>query len=174
MNHISNKFTVLFLCAGGALWGYNCSHSADRAYWNLLAGTLAQENFFELFPSFFCLQHVTTVNFHFVRPDEVNSKLYVYMQIIFVLFPGHSWLFIYKYTLSPRRTWGTSYFRQISMCSGAADIFNTIFRRFLNWSRGGVWNNCWWGTSLFTGRPERWDSIGNLEVTDSTGSEKES
>ena len=169
MNHISNKFTVLSLCAGGALWGYNCSHSANRADWNLLAGTLAQENFFELFPSFFCLQHVTTVNFHFVRPDEVNSKLYVYMQIIFVLFPGHSWLFIYKYTLSPRRTWGTSYFRQISMCSGAADIFNTIFRRFLNWGRGGVWNNCWWGTSLFIGRPERWDSIGNFEVTDSTG-----
>ena len=91
------------------------------------------------------------------------------MQIIFVLFPGHSRLFLYKYTLSPWRTWGTPYFRQISMCSGAADIFNTIFRRFLNWGRGGVWNNCWWGTSLFIGRPERWDSIGNFEVTDSTG-----
>ena len=95
--------------------------------------------------------------------------MYTCKQILFVLFPGHSRLFIYKYTLSPRRTWGSPYFRQISIYSGAADIFNTIFRRFLNWGRGGVWNNCWWGTSLFIGRPERWDSIGNFEVTDSTG-----
>ena len=50
-----------------------------ETYWQV-PSTLAQVNFFELFPSFCCLQHVTTVNFHFVRPDEVNSKLYVYMQ----------------------------------------------------------------------------------------------
>ena len=47
-----------------------------ETYWQV-PSTLAQVNFFELFPSFCCLQHVTTVNFHFVRPDKVNSKLYV-------------------------------------------------------------------------------------------------
>ena len=141
-----------------------------ETYWQV-PSTLAPPKKFWTFSGFFCLQHVTTANYHCVRPDEDNSKLYtyVYMQVLFVLFPGHFRLFIYKYTLSPGRTWGSPYFRQISIYSGAADIFNTIFRRFLIWGRGGVWNNCWWGTPLFTWRPERWDSIGNLEVTDSTG-----
>ena len=48
-----------------------------ETYWQV-PSTLAQVNFFsELFPSFFCLHYVTTVNFPFARLDEFNLTLYV-------------------------------------------------------------------------------------------------